>query len=184
LAFLVVAYFLTPWAIVGFTVLSGAVLVQKGINPQDSILYVGISSFGPLAGALLAGLVVDRLERRSTLIALAAMLGAAGMIFGVAVEPVWLVGSGLVFNLLVNIFFAVVVLYSSELFTTERRAQGTSWGWASNRVGSALVPIALLPLLQSHGPAAMFIVIALTLAAFIALLLRYGPVGSAGRPAG
>jgi putative MFS transporter len=181
LAFLIAAYFLTPWATVGFTVLAGAVLVQKGINPQDSIAYVGVSTFGPLIGTILGGFVVDRLERRAALIGLAALMGAIGIVFGMVTDPISLMTTGLVFNLLVNLFTPVVVLYASELFTTDRRAQGTSWGWASNRVGSALVPLALLPLLTSQGPLAMFIVIAGTLLGFIALVALFGPRGEAGR---
>ncbi len=60
LVFLIVAYLLVPWATVGVSTLSGAVPVQKGINPQDSILYVGVSTFGPLIGTIIGGFVVDR----------------------------------------------------------------------------------------------------------------------------
>ena len=181
LVFLAVAYFLTPWATVGFTVLSGAVLVQKGINPQDSILYVGISTFGPLIGTIFGGFVVDRVERRTALIVLAIAMGVVGIVFGVVANPIALMTTGLVFNLLVNLFTPVIVLYAAELFTTDRRAQGTSWGWASNRVGSALVPLALLPLLHAQGPLYMFVVIAGTLAGFVALIWIFGPRGEAGR---
>lgn len=182
--FLVIAYFLTPWATVGFTVLSGAVLVQKGINPQDSILYVGVSTFGPLIGTLLAGAVVDRLERRTALVVLALLMMVVGLAFGVVTDPVSLMASGLLFNLLVNLLTPVIVLYAAELFTTERRAQGTSWGWASSRVGAALVPLALLPFLKAQGPLAMFVVIAGTLLAFVAFVLIFGPRGKAGRSVG
>ena len=181
LLFLIVAYFLTPWATVGFTVLSGAVLVQKGINPQDSILYVGVSTFGPLIGTILGGFVVDRLERRPALIGLSALMGVVGIVFGIVTDPIPLMATGLIFNLLVNLFTPVLVLYAAELFTTDRRAQGTSWGWASNRVGSALVPLALLPLLHAQGPLYMFVVIAGTLIAFIGIVLAFGPRGEAGR---
>jgi putative MFS transporter len=104
-----------------------------------------------------------------------------GLVFGVVTDPVSLMASGLVFNLLVNLLTPVLVLYAAELFTTDRRAQGTSWGWASTRVGAALVPLALLPLLKAQGPLAMFVVIAGTLIAFIAVIMVFGPRGQAGR---
>ena len=181
LVFLVVAYFLMPWATVGFSTLSGAVLVQKGINPQDSILYVGISTFGPLIGTIFGGFVVDRVERRTALIAIAIAMGALGIVFALVTDPVSLMATGLLFNLLVNLFTPVIVLYAAELFTTDRRAQGASWGWASNRFASALVPLALLPLLHAQGPLAMFIVIAGTLLAFVVVVALFGPRGAAGR---
>lgn len=181
LVFLIVAYFLMPWATVGFSTLSGAVLVEKGINPQDSILYVGISTFGPLIGTIFGGFVVDRVERRTALIVIAIAMGALGIIFALVTDPVSLMATGLLFNLLVNLFTPVIVLYAAELFTTDRRAQGASWGWASNRFASALVPLALLPLLHAQGPLAMFIVIAGTLLAFVAVVAIFGPRGEAGR---
>jgi putative MFS transporter len=181
LVFLIVAYFLMPWATVGFSTLSGAVLVQKGINPQDSILYVGISTFGPLIGTIFGGFVVDRVERRTALIVIAIAMGALGIVFALVTDPISLMTTGLLFNLLVNLFTPVIVLYAAELFTTDRRAQGASWGWASNRFASALVPLALLPLLHAQGPLAMFIVIAGTLLAFVVVVALFGPRGEAGR---
>lgn len=181
LIFLVAAYFLMPWATVGFSTLSGAVLVEKGINPQDSILYVGISTFGPLIGTIIGGFVVDNIERRTALIVLAIAMGALGILFALVTDPIPLMATGLLFNLLVNLFTPVIVLYAAELFTTDRRAQGASWGWASNRFASALVPVALLPLLHAQGPLAMFVVIAGTLLAFVAVVVRFGPRGEAGR---
>lgn len=180
LVFLIVAYFLMPWATVGFSTLSGAVLVEKGINPQDSILYVGISTFGPLIGTIIGGFVVDRVERRTALIAIAVGMGVLGIVFALVTAPIPLMATGLLFNLLVNLFTPVIVLYAAELFTTDRRAQGASWGWASNRFASALVPLALLPLLHAQGPLAMFIVIAGTLVAFVAVVAIFGPRGKAG----
>jgi putative MFS transporter len=44
-----------------------------------------------------------------------------------------------------------------------------------------LVPLALLPLLKAQGPLAMFVVIAGTLIAFIAVIVAFGPRGRAGR---
>lgn len=181
LVFLIIAYFLMPWATVGFSTLSGAVLVEKGINPQDSILYVGISTFGPLIGTIFGGFVVDRVERRTALIVIAIAMGVLGIVFALVTDPIPLMTTGLLFNLLVNLFTPVIVLYAAELFTTDRRAQGASWGWASNRFASALVPLALLPLLHAQGPLAMFIVIAGTLLAFVAVVAIFGPRGEAGR---
>jgi putative MFS transporter len=181
LVFLVAAYFLMPWATVGFSTLSGAVLVEKGINARESILYVGISTFGPLIGTIFGGFVVDRVERRTALIIIAIAMGVLGIVFALVTEPISLMATGLLFNLLVNLFTPVIVLYAAELFTTDRRAQGASWGWASNRFASALVPLALLPLLHAQGPLAMFIVIAGTLLAFVVVVAIFGPRGSAGR---
>jgi putative MFS transporter len=115
------------------------------------------------------------------LILLAIGMGALGIVFAIVDSPVSIMTTGLLFNLLVNLFTPVIVLYAAEMFTTDRRAQGASWGWASNRFASALVPLALLPLLHAQGPLAMFVVIAATLLAFVAVVAIFGPRGEAGR---
>jgi putative MFS transporter len=181
LAFLMVAYFLTPWATVGFSLLAGAVLVQKGINVQDSLFYVGVSTFGPFIGTLIGGLVIDRIQRRTALVLNAVAMAVVGLVFGATDLPLWLMVTGLLFNLLTSFFLPVLILYASEMFPTAQRAGAVSWSWAANRVGSALVPLLLLPLLHGAGAVAMFAVIATTLAGFVTLLLLVGPKGQAGR---
>lgn len=181
MGFLVAIYFLTPWATVGFPVLSGAVLIAKGIDVKDSLLYIGVSSLGPTIGAIIAGLVIDRIERKTALLICAAAMAVLGLVFGGADLPLWLVTTGLLFNLLIAIFLPVLVIYAAELFPTGQRARATSWAWAARGIGSALTPLALLPLLKSSGPLAMFAVMGATLAAFAALLALFGPRGEAGR---
>jgi putative MFS transporter len=51
-----------------------------------------------------------------------------------------------------------------------------------NRVASAIVPLALLPLLKTSGAIAMFTVVAAALVASAALLLAFGPRGLSGKP--
>jgi putative MFS transporter len=179
--FLLAIYFLTPWATVGFTLLSGAVLVQKGVNLQDSLLYLGISTLGPIVGTIVGGYFVDRVERRNALISNAVAMAAIGLAFGWANTPVWLITCGVVFNLLVSLFLPVLILYAAEMVPNTLRARTTSYAWTANRIGSALTPLVLLPVLHSSGPVAMFAVIAVTLILFIALVVVWGPLGKAGR---
>nr|WP_042675644.1 hypothetical protein [Methylobacterium sp. B34] len=60
------------------------------------------------------------------------------------------------------------------------RASAMTCAWAGSRVGAALAPIILLPILSAYGPHAMFAVITLVLAASAALLLA-GPRGLSGQ---
>jgi putative MFS transporter len=182
--FLLPLYFLTPWATVGFTVLSGAVLVQKGINLQDSLLLVGISTFGPIAGTLAGGFLVDNVERKVFLAGCAIGMGAMGLAFGASELPSALVVTALLFNVVLSLFMPVLVLYAAEGVSTANRGKLTALAWTANRVGSALVPLVLLPVLQSYGAVPMFIVIAATLVFFVAALALFGPRGQAGGAVG
>ncbi|MDX8530830.1 MFS transporter [Mesorhizobium sp. VK25A] len=183
MGFLILVYFLVPWSTSGFPLLSGAVLVQKGVTIEDSLLYVGVANFGPIVGAILCGFVIDVLERKTTLVACAVAMAILGMGYGFALQPVWLMGLGLAFNMVIAIFLPVVVIYAAELFPTARRGRATSWSWASRGIGATLVPLTLLPLLQSVGPVPMFAVVTGTLVLFSIIVQLFGPAGAAGRSA-
>jgi putative MFS transporter len=175
-------YGLGPWATIGFPLLSTAVMVQKGFRVGDSLLFAGLSMLGPTLGISGAAFFVDRIERRLALILCAGAMMALGLAFAVgqALTPLILLGVG--FNLASAVYSAVLSLYGAELFPTQLRALAASAGWGAGRVVSALVPIALLPLLATQGPLAMFAVITAALLASALLILFGGPPGLAKRP--
>jgi len=172
--------FLSPASTVAFPLLSGAVLAQKGYQLTDTLLYVGLSVSGPCVGNLLVATVIDRLARRTAMVLCALGMLVAGMVFVVSDTPVWLVAGSFVFTLLVSMQLSFLNLYLSEQFPTPIRARAVAGAWACNRVGAAIAPLILLPILHGMGPVAMFAVIAATLLAGMALLLM-APVGEAQR---
>jgi putative MFS transporter len=175
-------YFLSPWATIGFPLLSGAVLVAKGFHVADSLLYVGITMFGPSVGVLAGAPIIDRVERRTALALCAGAMAALGLAFAASMEATALMVAGVAFNLIGSVYVALLSIYAAELFPTSLRASASASAWAVNRVASALVPLALLPVLKSSGAIAMFTVVAAALVASIALLAIFGPRGLAGRP--
>lgn len=181
-ALLGLLYFLSPWATIGFPVLSGAVLVEKRFRVSDSLLYVGVGMFGPTIGVLAGALVIDRFERRATLALCGGVMALIGLAFASSASPALLMTTGLAFNLVGAIYVAGLSVYAAELFPTALRASVSSGAWAVNRVASAVVPLALLPLLKTSGALVMFAVIGTTLLVGAALVLTLGPRGLAGRP--
>jgi len=65
----------------------------------------------------------------------------------------------------------VLNVYGAELFPTRSRATWITGVWVFNRIGAAIAPMLLLPLLRSTGPIAMFAVMAATLLLSIGLLV-------------
>jgi MFS transporter, putative metabolite:H+ symporter len=182
LSLLAALYALGPWATIGFPLLSAAVMIQKGFRVGDSLLFAGLSMFGPTLGIGVAAFFVDRIARRLALILCAAAMAAIGLAFAVSTTFVPLLVLGMGFNLLSAVYSAVLSLYGAELFPTRLRGSATSGAWAVGRVVSALVPLALLPLLGAHGPLAMFGVIAAALLTSLLLIAVAGPPGLARRP--
>jgi MFS transporter, putative metabolite:H+ symporter len=182
LSLLAALYALGPWATIGFPLLSAAVMIQKGFRVGDSLLFAGVSMFGPTLGIGVAAFFVDRIGRRLALTLCAAVMAAIGLAFAISATfvPLLVLGNG--FNLLSAVYSAVLSLYGAELFPTKLRGSATSGAWAVGRVVSALVPLALLPLLGAHGPLAMFGVIAAALLISLLLIAVGGPPGLARRP--
>jgi MFS transporter, putative metabolite:H+ symporter len=174
--------FLSPWATIGFPLLSGAVLVEKGFRVSDSLLYVGVAMFGPSIGVLLGALLIDRIDRRIALALCGGSMALLGLTFAVSATALPLMASGVAFQLIGAIYIVVINVYASEAFPTRLRASIVSTTWAVNRVAAALVPLALLPVLKSAGPLAMFSIVAAALVASVTLLLAFGPRGLVGRP--
>jgi MFS transporter, putative metabolite:H+ symporter len=182
-AFLLAAlYGLGPWATIGFPLLSAAVMLQKGFRVGDSLLFAGVSMLGPTLGIGALAAIVDRIERRLTLILCAATMTALGLVFAASTTLTSLIALGIAFNLASAAYSVVLSIYGAELFPTRLRALATSSAWGIGRVISALVPIVLLPLLSTQGPFAMFGLIAAALLISILLIFGAGPPGLTKKP--
>jgi len=181
-AFLGALYMLAPWAAIGFPLLSAAVMVQKGFRVTDSLLFAGLTMFGPAIGIATASFFIDRIKRRLALVLCACTMVVAGLTFAVSTVMTPLIVTGLVFNLSSAIYSGVLSLYGAEMFPTHLRASATAGVWGLGRMVSTLVPIALLPLLGSYGPVAMFTAISAALLVSSALILFAGPPGRERQP--
>lgn len=173
--------FLSPWSTVAFPLLSGAILAQKGFKVSDTLLYIGLSTFGPFFGNLLVATVIDSFGRRAAMVACSIGMMVAGTVFVASGTAVLLIASSFAFTLLVSMQLSFLNLYLSELFPTETRGRAVAGAWGFNRVGAALGPLLLLPVLHGKGAYTMFAVIVATLLAGLVLLV-FAPSGAARRP--
>ncbi len=172
--------FLAAWASVAFPLLSGAILVQKGVKVPDALLYVGIASFGPFVSMSLSAFVIDRLGRRPGLWLAGGMMIVTAAAFVLGTAPWMLIASGLLFQIANSIFVPTSSLYMAEVFSTRRRGRATSILWAVNRSGSVVAPLVMVPLLRGNGPFPLFLITATTLLLCMALLIIM-PRGRAGQ---
>ena len=161
---------LSPWATIAFPLLTGAVLAQRGFKLDAALLIFGLSSMGPLVGTLIASTVMDRVERRVAMAACIVAMLACGAAFNFSTGTAALIVAMGLFNLCVSLYVPLLTVYSAELFPTRQRASATSVAWAINRLGGALGPLLLVPTLRGAGPAVMFVVVAASLVATLAVL--------------
>jgi MFS transporter, putative metabolite:H+ symporter len=171
-------FFLSPWSIVAFPLLSGALLIQKGVRLSDTLFFLALSTLGPVLGTVIAAFGIDRLDRRWAMGLLALGMFAAGAVFNVANQPFWLVASSFTLLLCASLYIPTINVYASELFPPAVRARALSRAWTMNRVGAAGAPIVLLPILASGGPTLMFAVMGLAVGMSV-LVLMFSPKANA-----
>jgi len=180
-ALLAALQFLAAWSTVAFPLLGGALFIAKGYALSDTLLAVGVATFGPVAGNLLAAGLVDRVERRTALAALAAAMLGLGWLFVQGSSLPTLLFSSTALALLSSIYVPLLNVYGAESSVGRHRGGAVSAAWGVNRLGAALAPLVLLPLLRGSGPLAMYAVVAATLGLTLALL-AVAPRGHARRP--
>ena len=161
---------LSPWATVAFPLLTGAVLTQRGYKLDAALLIFGLSSLGPLLGNLLISTVMDRIDRRLAMGACAAAMLACGAAFIYGSGTACLIVAMGLFNLAISVYITLLTIYGAELFPTRARASATAGAWAFNRLGAALGPLLLVPILRGAGASTMFAVVAASLVASLVLL--------------
>jgi putative MFS transporter len=180
-SFVAIIYFLLPWASVGFPLMAGPILLMRGYNLSDTLLYVTLITVGPTVGSLIAGVFVDRIERRVALVASAAIMAAAVMTFWITSSAMWLAGALGVFGVATAIYVTVLTLYAAEISPTGVRTFVTSSAWAINRGASAIAPVLLLPMIASHSAVSAMLPVSAALLGSMLLIAMFGPNGAAGR---
>lgn len=160
---------LSPWATSSFPILSGAVLTQRGFALNDALMVVGLSMLGPMAANALSSISLDRIDRRLGLAACSVVLALSGAVFVLSSVSWQVLTAAAVFGMATSIYLSTLNLYAAELFPTERRGRRMAGAWALNRIGGAIAPLLLVPLLHNQGAETMFVVVACTIVAALIL---------------
>ncbi|MGJ4860750.1 MFS transporter [Labrys sp. La1] len=173
--------FIITCSTIGFPLLIGSMFIAKGVSLQSTLLFTGLASLGYVAGAFVAGTVIDKFERKSTLLAMGVLTAGVMLVFNAASSPIVLIICSIIFKMLVAIILPLLTVYISELVPTLVRGRVTSLASAARGAGAALVPFLLLPVLERFGVVGMSIVITSSLVLFLAIVTIFGPRGNANR---
>ena len=172
-------YFLSPWATVAFPLLTGPILLHRGLSLQDSLLHVGLATFGPIIGTFTLGPLMDRVERRTSLVLFAVMMLVTAVGFITLPYAAVTTIAVVLFSTGVALYTPALTVYGAELFPYRSRAAATSAAWALNRLAACLAPIVLIAVCGSSATV-LTASVCIALIASI-LLVRAGPPGSMGK---
>ena len=172
-------YFLSPWATVAFPLLTGPILLHRGLSLQDSLLHVGLATFGPIIGTFTLGPLMDRVERRTSLVLFAVMMLVTAVGFVALPYAAVTTIAVVLFSTGVALYTPALTVYGAELFPYRSRAAATSTAWALNRLAACLAPIVLIAVCGSSATVLIGSVCIALIASI--LLVRAGPSGSMGK---
>jgi putative MFS transporter len=181
--FVVLLYFLQPWAMLAFPLLTGPMLLRRGYDLNDTLLYVAVATFGPALSVFATGFWVDRMPRRSSLIACCVVLLVAMTAFFATARSWILMASVLAFAAGVAVYTPIMTMYGAEILPVPVRASSTAIAWAGNRLAAVLVPLLILPLVTRSGPIALSLEVGSALLVTMAVIALRSPPATAPRRA-
>lgn len=159
----------------GFGTLAVLVLQHKGFTIVNSLGYLAITYLGYPIGSMLAIPLIERMERKYLVLASTAAMAVFGLVFGFAVSVPLILISGALFTLASNVFSDAIHTYLPESFPTSVRGSASGATYSLSKLSTAIQPFLLLPLLDSHGPGAVFAIITAALLIMFALIGVWGP---------
>lgn len=165
----------------GFNAWVPTLLATKGYNVVESLTYTAVLSIGAVPGALLAWPIIDRWERKYTILLIEIAVAALVIVYGfVANVPVILV-TGFLVTLLLQMQTAFLYTYTPEVFPTRLRGVGTGFTNGVGRLAGAGGGVLVAAVYQGWGYASVFVYVAVCMLLVGGLLAVFG-VRTTGRP--
>ncbi|MFJ9850773.1 MFS transporter [Streptomyces sp. NPDC101150] len=140
----------------GFGSLAPVVLTAKGHTVTESLLYAALSFCGYPIGSALSVPLIDRIERRTLIIASALGMAACGLAFGFAAATWAIVTFGFLLTVCSNVFSNAFHVYQTEIFPTGLRGSAIGIAYSLSRLTSVVLPFVALTVLDELGAAAVF----------------------------
>ncbi len=165
-------YFLYPWATTSFSLLTGPLLLQRGFTLSNALWYVSFAAVAPAFATLAAAWVIDSAPRRTATLSCCAIMLSAALCFFTGDTALTLSSALVAFGVGRAIYPGAFMTLGAESFPADLRATATSTAWALNRLAAFLVPVALLPLLNSSGP--MSVAVCVTGALILSTGITFG----------
>ncbi|MFJ8826916.1 MFS transporter [Streptomyces sp. NPDC102467] len=159
----------------GFGSLAPLVLMAKGHDVVHSLTYTALSFLGYPIGSAVSILFIERIERKTLVIASAAGIAVFGLAFGTADSSVAIVAAGVLMTLTQNIFSNAFHVYQAELFPTGMRGSAVGIAYSLSRLTGGVLPFVGLAVLDAFGATGMFAGCAVLMALLCVDVALLGP---------
>lgn len=150
------------------------ILQDLGLTLSDAMFVTVIARIAPVVSAFLVVLLVERVERRTLVVASVLVFAAAMVVLGLGLGQTAATASVLLATFALSFFGPPAYTYTAEIFPTRARATAAAIGDGFGHVGGAVAPFIVLPLMTAAGAPIAVLVMA-GLAATAGVVLRFGP---------
>ncbi|HEY7413603.1 MAG TPA: MFS transporter [Ktedonobacteraceae bacterium] len=171
---LLVAWIFQTLGFYGFQAWVPTLLAQHGFSIASSLTFTSIIQIGAPLGALLAVLIVERIDRKWSITMVAVLIAICGLLYGLTFQPVLIIVFGFLVAFFLQTFAPLLYAYTPELYPTEARASGTGLTYGVGRLANVIGPIIVGALFVSSGYLSVFVYIA---ACWILVALAVGIFG-------
>lgn len=158
---LLLMFALQPIAAIAFPLMTGPMLLARGVSLTDSLSYAAIAALGPAVGAFTIGPLLGRIPRWLSVASCAAAMLFCVVIFTNTSRQSCLAATVLGFGIFSSLLTAALFLFATETFPLLKRTQMTGIAFGLSRVMAAAAPTVLLPLVRvGETPAVIGAIIA------------------------
>lgn len=151
-------------AFYGFNAWMPVLLTEHGFSSTSSLTYSSVLALAACPGSLVAMFVIDRFERRTTLMAAFLTLSMLFLVFGFTENTAVLLATGVVISFLLYASTAFIYTYAPEIYPTRFRALGTGIGNGFGRLSAFGAMFAVAAILNNLGFTAVFALLASVIA--------------------
>ena len=159
----------------GFMAWVPTLLVAHGFSLVNSLAWSSAISIGAVPGAFIAVLISDRWERKWLICAVATVVSACGLIYGLSFRATTIVIFGFLVAMLLQTFTALVFAYTPECFPTEVRSSGAGLAYGTGRLANAVGPLVIAYIFSHYGYTSVFIYITIMLMLVAVTVAAFGP---------
>jgi putative MFS transporter len=144
------------------------------------LTYTAVLSIGAVPGALLAWPIIDRWERKYTILVIELAVAVLVIVYGFVGNVPVILTTGFLVTLLLQMQTAFLYTYTPEVFPTRLRGVGTGFTNGIGRLAGAGGGLLVAAVYQGWGYASVFVYVAVCMV-LVGLLLAVFGVRTTGR---
>lgn len=159
----------------GFANWVPTLLIKQGITVTTSLMYSSIIAIAAPIGPMIGLWIADKFERRTMIVAAAALIMVCGLVFSQVSGGMLLIAMGVGLTLANNIMSYSFHAYQTELFPTGIRARAVGFVYSWSRLSAIFTSFLIAGLLKQFGTTGVFVFIAVAMLVVMAAIGFMGP---------